>query len=243
MAILRLNNKANEYNLYGSMTAELIDIYGFEVTYIKTNKLGKDEVIGDITNFSFNDSLQIMVMPDNLDGVMEERGDFLNKFGFFTNDGINLYLSADTMKNIVGEDLEFNKCYGDLIKLPSGKFLEIVSVEHQVPGINNQYVYSNIKKVFQFRCKSFNFNFDNLPPSAPEVPPSVENQEQGNPGDFFEQNPRSSIEEIFGIIDDANNPDKADVVSITEMKELQEQQSPIIKTDENKDQLLGEMWS
>lgn len=241
MALLRLNNRANEYELYGGMTAELIDIYGFEVAYMKTNKLGKDISIGDITNFSFKEVLNIMVMSDNLDGVMEERGDFLNKFGFFTNDGINLYISVDTMKNIVGETLEFNKCYGDLIKLPSGKYLEIVSIEHQVPGINNQYVYSNVKKVYMLRCKSFNFNFDTLPGSAPSVPPNVVDQEQGNPDDFFTQNPRSPIEEIFGIIDSANKDDE--FISKEEMKTIQDEESPIVKTDDNKDSTLGELWS
>ena len=47
-----LNNKKNEYQLSGSLTTELINMFGIEATYLKTQNMQVDEVLGDVKFYS-----------------------------------------------------------------------------------------------------------------------------------------------------------------------------------------------
>ncbi|QPX63182.1 putative neck protein [Campylobacter phage F370] len=200
-----LNNRQNEYQLFGTLSAEIIDMYGFQLTYIKTKRLGHDKVLDDIINYGTEATYQIFALPENAE-MFDERGDILNKFGIFTMDSMNLFISANTMKRIFQDESKIPSAVGDILLLPSGKYIEITSIEHQVPGANNQFTYSNSKNVYMLRCKSFNYNHDNIP-TLEEV-----NNEEVN----------ESLDEIFNLVGSAEN-------SKDKIKEEQDKESPLVK--------------
>lgn len=177
-----LNNRTKDYNLAGMMTAELIDVYGFELTYVRTARYGHDILLGDIINYGTDKVLKIVAMPENAESF-DSRADIMNKFGLFTLDSMNLFISATTMSRICNDD-EIPSVVGDVIILPSGKYLEVLGIEHQVPGLNNNFVYSNKKNVYKISCGTFNFNHDDLP--------MPENE------DIAEEN--GSLDEVFNLL-------------------------------------------
>lgn len=200
-----LNNKHNEYQLFGTLSAEVIDMYGFELTYIKTTRLGHDKVLDDIVNYGTDSVFKIFALPENAE-MFEERGDILNKFGIFTMDSMNLFVSANSMKRVFENESYIPSAVGDILLLPSGKYIEITSIEHQVPGANNQFVYSNSKNVYMLRCKSFSYNHDNIPTLE-----QVDNQES-----------TESLDEIFNLVGSTEN-------AKDKIKEEQDKESPLVK--------------
>ena len=214
------NIKQNEYKTYGGLSAELIDLYGFELTYIKTTLLGHDKVINDIQNFGTDKTLKIMAYPENAE-QFDERGDILNKFGLFTMDSMNLFISAETVSRICNEN-EVPSMVGDLILLPSGKYLEITSIEHQVPGINNQFVKNYSKNVFLVRCKTYSYNHDEIPTQS-DLDENITLNDKG-------------LEQVFGIIGtDIDSPTEHGKETKETIRQKQED-SPLVK---NVDAIFG----
>ena len=157
-----LNNKPNEYNLSGKLTAELINIYGLEVSYVKTEQVNRDIVLGEFTHYRADDSsvFRVNVYPENTAGF-DNNNDILSKFGILNFDSINLFISSVSMASIYPSG-EYQTAHGDIIALPSGKVFEITEIESQVMGINNMYTYDNQKNVFLLKCKPYNYNRDEI---------------------------------------------------------------------------------
>jgi hypothetical protein len=194
-----LNNKQPEYHLVGSLTDELTKIFGLEVTYIKTDRQNRDEVLGDIINMSSkkDNTYKIYMYPENT-ASFNNRGDLLSKFGLMNFDTINLFVSSLEMQKVYSVDAVFS-AVGDLILLPSDKILEITSIEHQVPGLNNLYTYGNQKNVYLLRCTHYTYNMDNI--------------EQVDSGDIQVPN----LDALF------------DISHQDEVKTLQDNNNPVIK--------------
>lgn len=156
------NNYSNEYALSGRLTNELINLYGFNVNYIKTIKVNLDRIYGEITNLrADNDSVyNLSVYPENTAGF-NDQNDILSKFGIMSFDSINLFVSYSGYSEIYPDD-NFKNGVGDLIVLPSKKVFEITEIDNQVAGVNNMFVYNNQKNTYLIKCKPYNFNHDEI---------------------------------------------------------------------------------
>jgi hypothetical protein len=167
-----LSNNATDYELSGNLTSEVIDIYGFSINYIKTQKVNMDKIYSEFTHLrADNDSVfQVSVYPENTAGF-ENHNDLFSKFGILGMDSTNLMISYNSLLKVY-PDKQFQKGTGDLIVLPSKKVLEIVDIESQVNGLNNMFVYDNQKNVYILKCKPYNFNMDdiNITTSPDEIP-------------------------------------------------------------------------
>lgn len=164
------NNYSNEYSLYNGVTAELIDLYGFGTTYIKTTKVNVDRIYNEIQNLRADNSsvYNINVYPENTSGF-DNQNDILSRFGIMSFDTINLFISARTYITVYPDGM-FKNGIGDLIILPSKKIFEITEIENQVQGVNNMFVYDNQKNVFVIKCKPYNYNRDEIVITDPSVP-------------------------------------------------------------------------
>jgi hypothetical protein len=164
------NNYANEYSLYNGLTYEMINLYGFTTTYIKTIKVNMDMIFQEIQNLRANNSsiYSVNVYPENTGGF-DSQNDILSKFGILSFDSINLYISAITYASIY-QDGNVQHGIGDLVVLPSGKVFEITDIENQVPGMNNAFVYANQKNVYTLKCKPYQFNRDEITITDPSIP-------------------------------------------------------------------------
>ena len=111
---------------------------------------------------------------------------------------------------------------GDLILLPSGKYLEITSIEHQVPGINNQFVKNYSKNVFLVRCKTYSYNHDESPTQS-DLDENIILNDKG-------------LEQVFGIIGtDIDSPTEHGKETKETIRQKQED-SPLVK---NVDAIFG----
>jgi hypothetical protein len=115
-------------------------------------------------------------------------------------DSTNLFISKYSVESVL-PNYDIQNMHGDVIVLPSGKYLEVTDVVHQVKGINNLFTYKDQKNVYMFKCKAYTYNHDELP---------VVNQEDTN---------YTGLDELFGII------------QRDEDKQLQDDpvQSPVVK--------------
>jgi hypothetical protein len=155
-----LNNYSNEYELFNSQTDESIDIYGLTVQYIKTEGQNLDEIFGEYTHKKLKQDgvIDINVLPENAEDF-DMIGNTFSKFGFIQTEVFNCYASVSTTDTLGYEDIR-TQCVGDIILLPNGKKFEITFVEHEVPGTNNMFTYSNKKNVYMFKAKLWNYNGD-----------------------------------------------------------------------------------
>ena len=157
-----LNNKKRDYELSRRVTNELIDMYGLEVKFVKTELVNIDDIFNESTNLKANldNVFDVFVKPEN--PAMFEDGNLLSKFGFSSVSSINLFISAKSVDMVFEDQKYITNAVGCLIMLPSGKWLEVVSLEVQVPGINNMFLYNNQKNVFMLVCKPYSYNNDEI---------------------------------------------------------------------------------
>jgi hypothetical protein len=165
-----ISNNLTDYTLSGNLTSEVIDIYGFSVYYIKTQKLNKDKIFSEFTHLSADNSsvFTVNVYPENA-ASFENHNDLFSKFGILNMDSIDLQISYNSFLTVYPDE-QFQRGVGDLIVLPSKKVIEIVNVDSQVNGMNNMFVYDNQKNVFMLKCKPYNYNSDDINVAMPEIP-------------------------------------------------------------------------
>lgn len=170
-----LNNKSQDYKLSATLTNQLIDTTGVPVQYVKTTLIGVDSIFNEHTNITTDLSgvYEVYVKPENPEGF--DDNDMLSKFGFLSFTSINLFISHNSMEEIFPNIQEIPSTVGDLILLPSGKWLEIVDIEVKVPGINNMYVYKNQKNVYILKCKPYSYDNDQVEGVVDQL--SMENDE------------------------------------------------------------------
>ena len=156
------NNYDNEYTLSDNLTAELIELYGLTVSYIKTEKVGKTKTLSEYQFLrADNESVyKINVYPENTAGY-DNQNDLLSKFGMLMFDNINMFISRTKFETIF-PDKDFLRAVGDLIVMPSKQIFEIADVEAQVPGLNNMFLYDNQKNVYSLKLKPYNYNQDQI---------------------------------------------------------------------------------
>lgn len=145
----------NEINLNAKLIDECIRMYGVECKLVLVDKANIDPtVFGDWSNFSaeYADTFLIHLLPENGDDL--DRTYSFGDFGFNDFSTSTVFMSA----------IEFNSCKLDiktlqssLVIFPSNRVLEITDVEHQVPGINHLWSYSDAKSAYKLTLRTYEF--------------------------------------------------------------------------------------
>jgi len=196
-------NDENEYQLYGNMVHEEIELYGLTIKLFKSDRIGIDEIFGEHQSIKVNNDtiFEFNVKLEETDGF-SAGGDFFSKFGLSSTATLDMFISSINML-IVYPDLYSSKGYsdiiGDLIKLPNGKFMEITHFEDELPGHNNMFVYADEKKIFKITTRAYTENRDEL--------------------DGLDQEyEKIDLDMAFGIVDDVAV--KQDVIAVKEIQEV-----------------------
>ena len=207
-------NNHPDYNLKMSQISELINMYGVEVDFLYTEKVNVDRLLQDFSHLKFKekDSKKIYLLPENPNGF---DGDYnWNLFGLQNNLIVNFFISSKTVEEILKEkNKDINEIYNfltnKLIVLPSGVIFEITDVSSLVEGVNNLFLYSDIKSVYKlttrvyYNSKQNEFKYD---PNTKDDPNKLkQNQPQDTseaPKIDYQETPESDIyEENFEDLD------------------------------------------
>ena len=191
-----LNNNSNEYQLFKDQTAEVIDMYGLGIQYVKSENQNIDKIFGEFTHKKLtHDGVlnNIMVLPENSEDF-DMLGNTFSKFGFIQTEMFNCYISSNTAEKIGYENFRV-EAVGDIIVLPNNKKFEITFVEHEVQGNNNMFPYSNQKNVYMLKAKIWNYNGDEKEEGV------IVTDEEGNESldDKLENFNFTSIDTLFNI--------------------------------------------
>lgn len=150
-----------EYSLYGSLSAELINLYGIKCRYCVTDRIEVDDVLGEHARLGIDDkkAFDIFLLPsetENFGGDVQ-----LNVFGLFNNESLTAFVSAETMKkihpNIVTDTgTNFDYILGDLVVFESGRIMEVSGFSPYVEGsVNNLFVYNDNKNIYRITLKTY----------------------------------------------------------------------------------------
>ncbi len=156
---------SKEYEMFGAMVHEEIDLYGLTIKYFKTDRINIHDIFGEHSHIKVNgeDTFEFSVKLEQ--DAFEMGGDMFSKFGVMSLATLNLYVSAKTMTE-VHPDLYEGKGYdgiiGNLLKFPNGKFMEVTHFEDEVEGHNNLFVYADEKKIFKLTVRAYSQNRDEL---------------------------------------------------------------------------------
>lgn len=161
---LNIANKQNDYDLYNSITSELIDMYGVTVDYLKVEGQEVDHILNEYTHKKVDNlnTHSMNIMPENAAGFDEGSEDILGKFGFMSQISINFFVSSNNMEIVYDGDTNIPHAVGDLIILPSKKVLEITNIDINVAGVNNMFLHQNTKNVYLIKCKPYAYNQDEI---------------------------------------------------------------------------------
>lgn len=178
----------NEYELYGNMVDEEINLYGLTIKLFKSDRIGIDEIFGEHQSIKVNNDtvFEFNVKLETTDGFVNP-GDFFSKFGLSSTATLDMFISSINMLNVY-PDLYDSKGYsdiiGDIIKLPNGKFMEITHFEDEMEGHNNMFVYADKKKIFKITTRTYTENRDEL-------------------AGLDQEYEKIDLDKAFGIVDDA----------------------------------------
>lgn len=135
------------------MIKEVIELYGIEVKFIKTNRINHDSTIfKDFSHLEGHDAFTINVLPENSEGF-DTANIALQDFGLLNFDNVSFFVHRDVIEPVCS----YPEIVGNLIVLPSGKTMEITMVEMQTPGVNNLYTFDDRKSVYKLTCKPYDF--------------------------------------------------------------------------------------
>lgn len=152
-------NQNQEYDLFRDLTDEMINLYGLEVKYVKSENQNLDMVFGEYSHKKLKQDavVSMFVYPENseeFDGMA-----VFGKFGFIQNETFNCFVSAKSLEDL-GYDSPRTQCVSDIIVLPNGKKFEVTFVEHEVKGVNNMFPYANQKNVYMLKTHIWKYNID-----------------------------------------------------------------------------------
>lgn len=150
-----------EYSLYGSLSEELINLYGIQCKYFVTDRIEVDEILGEHARLSIDETraFEIFLLPsetENFGGDVQ-----LSVFGLFNNESLTAFVSGNTMKkihpNIVTDTgTNFDYILGDLVIFQSGRIMEVSGFSPYVEGsVNNLFVYNDNKNLYRINLKTY----------------------------------------------------------------------------------------
>ena len=134
---MNLNQRNNEYDLTGSLTEEVIRIYGVPLKILLADRINKEDTFGDHSHIKLDSSkmFEVYGLPENSDDFNEyERLE--TQFGMPMGQTMDIFVSKITMlekiqesqnsKNEIDITLKMlHKLLSSLIVLPGGKILEL----------------------------------------------------------------------------------------------------------------------
>lgn len=150
-----------EYSLYGSLSDELINLYGIQCRYCVTDRIEVDEVLGEHSRLGIDESksFDIFLLPsetENFGGDIQ-----LGVFGLLNNETLTAFVSGSTMKkihpNIVNDEgTNFDYILGDLVVFQSGRIMEVSGFSPYVEGsVNNLFVYNDPKNIYRINLRTY----------------------------------------------------------------------------------------
>ena len=148
------------YQLYKSLTDEMINLYGVLGKFIKVEKINQDSVVfGDFTHLKSipNESYEIYMLPENSDTWDSIAMNF-GQYGMSTNESVNVFVSRASIEKIYPNfdtNKGFEGIYGNLIVMPNGRLMEITFMEYETPGINNLYLNNDVKSAYKLTLKTY----------------------------------------------------------------------------------------
>lgn len=166
---MNFNQHANEYDLSGSITEELIRLYGTQCKLVITSKINRDLTFGDFSHIKSDNRscFEVFAMPENSE-EFEQYERLQSQFGIPTDTTINLYVSKICAYKLIQEsqnskndydvtevDERIHNFIGSLFIIPSGKILEITDITLDCFGLNNVFLYNQQKNVYKFKCKTY----------------------------------------------------------------------------------------
>ena len=166
---MNFNQHANEYDLSGSITEELIRLYGTQCKLVITSKINRDLTFGDFSHIKSDNRscFEVFAMPENSE-EFEQYERLQSQFGIPTDTTINLYVSKICTYKLIQEsqnskndydvtevDERIHNFIGSLFIIPSGKILEITDITLDCFGLNNVFLYNQQKNVYKFKCKTY----------------------------------------------------------------------------------------
>ena len=206
-----------EYDLYNTITDELINGYGILSKYIVTEKIDLDlTTFGEWQSLKADndDVYEVFMLPDTQENWQGQNIVF-DQFGLGNFSTMEFFISERGLHTIFPkweESVNTNDMISDLILMPSGKVLEVTHVEPLVEGVNNLFAYDDTKNTVKITCRNYQFRkndeiqVDALLPNEPQLTP-VEKSTQENLDEYFtklidsDKIPDENYEKIPGKID------------------------------------------
>lgn len=148
-----------EYDLYTSVTNELINLYGILVKFLVTEKINFDSTFGDYSHLKSdsNKIYDIYMLPEMTEDWDSNNYGFQN-FGLTNFENVVLFAMKSKFEEI---DEDIKNIIGNLIVLPNNKVMEITDIDLTVPGVNNLFTYNDAKSVYKLTCKPYDFKLIN----------------------------------------------------------------------------------
>lgn len=168
---MNFNLHKSEYDLQGLHTEEFIRLYGVSCKLILTTKINIDSTFGDFSHIKTDgkNCFEIYAYPENLE-EFDPYERLQSQFGIPYDTSIGLFVSkislyelAQRSQNSQNEydvtipDQRIQELIGSILVMPSGKVLELVELYTDAPGVNNTFLYNNLKNVYKIRCKTYVF--------------------------------------------------------------------------------------
>lgn len=209
---MNFNLPIQEYDLSGSVTEELIRLYGAACKLVLTDKLGIDLTFGDFSHFKADNKscFEIYAMPENSE-EFDTYEKLQTQFGVPIETSISFYVSkisaynllqpSNNSKNeysVTEPDERIRKLISSLIITPSGKIFEITDIILDCLGLNNAFLYTHSKNVYKFKCKTYVYkNADELDINGVVEDPDLYEKQKG-----YNNNTINELENYFDRLSD-----------------------------------------
>jgi len=159
-----------EYNLYGNITEEMINLYGINIKYLITAKINQDEIFGESQYIKVNNSnvFSFFIYPQD-STAFDGDDSIYSKFGLQNLDGMTIFISRNSFELVHSELVNKNQSVeinnipiGNLIIFNSNKIMEITGFELSSAdfGHNNVFDSKLTKNVYKLTLKSYIPNRD-----------------------------------------------------------------------------------
>ena len=164
------NSHDNEYDLFRSITEEMINLYGIQIKYLITKKINQDSIFGEHSHISVDSEnvFEFFAKPEETDNWGGE-SDLYSKFGLQNLDTMNIFVGRTDMEKIHPEIVDrqgkvtvANLPHGNLVVFDSNKIMEVTDMKltSDTFGNNNIFDSNKTKNVYKLTLKSYIANRD-----------------------------------------------------------------------------------
>jgi hypothetical protein len=152
-----------EYKLNESLIHENIQMYGFPVLFLYSDRVNEDSIVfRDFSHYKITPgvSKQIYILPEDSSNW---GGDAVfNSFGFYDMHNTVGYVSKKTMLELFPGFLETegvdSKIINSLIVTPDSTILEITDINRYDPGVNNLWAFADQGSSYKLTMKIYDIN-------------------------------------------------------------------------------------